>query len=301
MGVGASVETRRQARRETETETRPAPRPLRVTLVGAGEMAESLVRGWLAAGALAPGAVAVTNRRDDERLATFRDAFGVRAERPKAAVVPEADVVILAVKPQDMAVALDETAPHLTPGATVVSVAAGVPISALAGRLPAGTPVIRAMPNAAARVGRAVTALAAAPGARGRALERALWLFSQVGLALELPEELFDAFTAVAGSGPAYAYLLVEAMAQAGERLGLPADVARRAAWGALSGAAAMLAATGLPPHELRRQVTSPGGTTEAALGVLQEMGVPKAVALAVRRAAERAAALGRRLAPDRG
>lgn len=274
---------------------------MEVALIGAGEMAENLVRGWLASGHLPAEAISVTNRADDGRLREFRDAFGVRAERAKAAVVPGADVVILAVKPQDMDVALRETAPHLAAGTVVVSVAAGVPLKACARRLPAGLGLVRAMPNAACRVRASVTALCRAHGTSRAAYEKVRWLFAQVGAVVEIEEDRFDAFTAVGASGPAYAYLLVEAMAAAGERLGLAEPVAREAAVGALAGAARMLAETGLPAAELRRQVTSPGGTTEAALRTLRGRGVPDAVHEAVVRAAERAAELGQRLSPTGG
>ncbi|HEY8552086.1 MAG TPA: pyrroline-5-carboxylate reductase [Thermaerobacter sp.] len=262
-----------------------------VALIGAGKMAECLIAGWIEAG-LDPQAIAVTNRRNDRRLAELADRYGVRTHRDKAVVLHGARVVVMAVKPVDMAAALDQVAPHLDPGVAVVSVAAGIRLAAMARRLPGQPHLVRAMPNTASRLRQAVTALCAARTCSPAAFARVRWLFDQVGTTVEVGEEAFDAVTALSGSGPAYVYLLVEAMLEAARDLGLPDGVARDLAVGTVVGAGSMLRHTGLPPAELRRQVTSPNGTTAAAIAVLEEMDVPAAVRRAVNRAAARSAEL---------
>ncbi|ADU51552.1 pyrroline-5-carboxylate reductase [Thermaerobacter marianensis DSM 12885] len=262
-----------------------------LALIGAGKMAECLIAGWVEAG-FDPRAIAVTNRRNDGRLAELAGRYGVRAARDKATVLKGARVVLMAVKPADMATALEQVAPHLEPGAVVVSVAAGIRLADMARRLPGHPHLVRAMPNTASRLRQAVTALCAAPTCSPEASARARWLFDQVGATVEVGEEAFDAVTALSGSGPAYVYLLVEAMLEAARDLGLPDGVARDLAVWTVVGAGSMLRETGLPPAELRRQVTSPNGTTAAAIAVLEEMAVPVAVRRAVKRAAARAAEL---------
>ncbi|HEY8488786.1 MAG TPA: pyrroline-5-carboxylate reductase [Thermaerobacter sp.] len=262
-----------------------------VALIGAGKMAECLIAGWIAAG-LDPQSLAVTNRRNDQRLAELAGRYGIRTHRDKAAVLAGAQVVVMAVKPADMATALEQVAPHLEAGAAVVSVAAGIRLQDLAQRLPGHPDLVRAMPNTASRLRQSVTALCAGPACSRRAFDRVRDLFQRVGATVEVGEEAFDAVTALSGSGPAYIYLLVEAMLAAAQDLGLPAEVARELAVWTVVGAGSMLRETGLPPEELRRQVTSPNGTTAAALAVLEEMAVPAAVRRAVSRAAARSAEL---------
>ena len=262
-----------------------------VALVGAGKMAECLIAGWVAAG-IAPEQIAVTNRRNDRRLEELAGRYGVRVAREKRQVLEGARVVVAAVKPADMADALRQAAPWLAPEVTVVSVAAGVRLDALARLLPGIPNLVRAMPNTASRLRQSVTALCAGGACHREAFAAVRGLFDLVGATVEIGEEAFDAVTALSGSGPAYVYLLVEAMLEAARDLGLPDAVARELAVGTVLGAGSMLRHTGLPPAELRRQVTSPNGTTAAALAVLEEMNMPAAVRRAVNRAAARAAEL---------
>ncbi|HEY8450089.1 MAG TPA: pyrroline-5-carboxylate reductase [Bacillota bacterium] len=266
----------------------------RIALIGAGEMAEALVAGLLSGGALKPEQISLTNRSGGSRLRQLARAFGVCTNQSKAAMLAEADVAILAVKPADADVALTEIAPLVRRESVVVSVMAGIPLAYLADRLPGHARLVRAMPNAASRVGRAVTALCRSVTCDDEAFALAHELFSQVGITVTIDESLFDAVTAISGSGPAYVYLLVEGMLEAARSLGLPDDVARRLTVQTVIGAGAMLSATPLSPGELRRQVTSPGGTTAAALEVLKDAGFLPIVHRAVCRAAERAAELAR-------
>ncbi len=268
-----------------------AARP-RLAVVGAGHLADALVHGWLGAG-IDPARVAVNNRCRDDRLATFR-ALGVRAERDKASALAFADVVVLAVKPQDCAQALAECATVWPEGALLLSLVAGVDTARLAGALRRECEIVRAMPNTASAVGESATA-AFARGASEPSRALAGFLLGVVGHVVWLErEEDMDAVTALSGSGPAYVYLLVEAMVDAGVAEGLDPATARSLAVQTVFGAAHHLRTTGEDAAELRERVTSPGGTTAAALAVLERRGFRPTMAEAVQSAARRSRQLGR-------
>jgi len=264
----------------------------RLAVVGAGHLAEALVTGWLKAGVPA-GDVTVTNRERDDRLDHFR-ALGAGAARSKAEALRGAHVVALAVKPQDAGVALAECGPVWPPGALLLSLVAGVDTARLGASLGEPAAIVRAMPNTASAVGESATA-AFGPGAsdEGRALAAAL--LGVIGHVVWLEREAdMDAVTALSGSGPAYVYLLVEAMVEAAEAEGLDAATARKLAVQTVFGAAHHLRSSGEDAAELRRRVTSPGGTTAAALSVLERRGFRPAMAEAVAQAARRSRQLGR-------
>lgn len=264
----------------------------RVALVGAGHLAEAFVRGWLGAG-LDGAAIAVTNRERDDRLRHMR-TLGVRAERDKARVLGDAQIVVLAVRPADATGALDECRPHWPGAAPLLSLVAGTPIVRLRAPLGNDVEIVRAMPNTASAVGESATA-ACAPGVRETTRELAEGLLGVVGRVVWLArEEEMDAVTALSGSGPAYVYLLVEAMVEAAVAEGLDEETARILAVQTVFGAAHHLRATGGDAAALRRRVTSPGGTTAAALSVLEQRGFRPAMAEAVASAARRSRQLGR-------
>lgn len=256
--------------------------------LGAGALTQALLAGLVGGGFLRPGQVVVTNRSDDARLRLVRERWGVRVTRDPAEL-RAADVVLLACKPADVAPALAALAPATRPGQVVISAAAGVTTALVERLLPAPLPVVRAMPNTSSRVRQSATALAAGRWASPEDLALAAAVFAPVGKVVVVPEEQMDAVTAVSGSGPAYVYLLMEALREAARAVGLPGETADELVVQTVYGAACMAAETGLPPDELRRQVTSPRGTTAAALAVLEERGFREALVAAVRRAAERA------------
>ena len=202
--------------------------------------------------------------------------------------VSVAEVVVVAVKPHHVATALTDIAPHLGPEAVVVSVAAGVTLA----RLTEGQPVIRVMPNTPALVGRGVAGLAAGPTVTPEQIARVVAMMEAVGICVELPESQFDALTAISGSGPAYLFLIAEAMIEAGVHQGLGRDVATRLVNGTFAGAAAMLEGVEASATELRERVTSPAGTTAAALRVLDERAVRAAFLAAVEACARRSSEL---------
>ncbi len=268
------------------SEVRPV-RQFTIGLIGAGNMADALIKGLLKRHVLPPSAVWATNRSNRERLTALGARYGIRTTPAKPPLLDAANVVILAVKPKDMQEVLDEIAGAVRPDQLVLSVVAGIPLSMLEPQL--GTaPVIRAMPNTSAAVLASATALTAGTHATEEHLKTATRIFDAVGDTVVVPEEVLDVVTGLSGSGPAYVYHLIEAMIHAGTELGLTGDLARRLAVQTLVGAARMLAESAEDPGELRRRVTSPGGTTMAALRVLEEHGFAHAVHEAVGRAAAR-------------
>lgn len=261
-----------------------------VAIIGAGVMGESILRGMLADGT-DPATVLVVEQHPD-RAAAVATTHGVAAVDVGRAV-ESAGVVLVAVKPSDIEATLAAIAGHLRDGAVVVSVAAGITTDALERALPEDTPVVRAMPNTPALVGAGVTAICPGRHATGEhmaAAERVLW---SVGSVERVPESQMDAVTAVSGSGPAYVFLVVEALVEAGVRVGLPRDLCTRLVLGTLAGSAAMLTETGEHPAVLRERVTSPGGTTAAALHELERHGLRAAFLDAVAANRDRARELG--------
>ena len=261
-----------------------------LVVLGCGKMGSALLEGWLARG-LPPSAFFVREPNPSDRLqALAREGLSLNAPLPAAPAV-----ALIAVKPQMMAGALPDVVALGGGGTLFVSIAAGIPIASLETTLGQGTPVVRAMPNTPAAVGRGITALVgnAAAGPEGLALAEAL--MAAVGQTVRLTDEAqMDAVTAVSGSGPAYVFLLIEALAAAGEGAGLTADVALHLARATVGGAGALAESSDRPPAQLRVDVTSPGGTTAAALAVLmqEETGLPPLLARAVAAAADRSRAL---------
>ena len=260
-------------------------------LLGCGKMGSALLEGWLAGG-LPPAAVTVIEPDPGERLHALA-AEGLALNAPLPA---DPAVAVLAVKPQAMAAALPALAALGESTTLFVSIAAGTPIARLEAALGARTPIVRAMPNTPAAIGRGITALVgnASPGAG--ALDLAETLMAAVGRTVRLADESqMDAVTAVSGSGPAYVFLTIEALAAAGEAEGLPPDLALALARATVAGAGALAEASDKPPSALRTDVTSPGGTTAAALAVLmaEDAGLPALM----RRGVAAAAARSRELA----
>jgi pyrroline-5-carboxylate reductase len=201
---------------------------------------------------------------------------------------------VIAVKPQDIAPVLAELAPVLAPGTLVVSLCAGLPTALFEGALPAGTPVVRVMPNTPMLVGEAMSAISAGAHASEEQLEAVQKMLSAVGRVVRVPETQQDAVTALSGSGPAYFFFLVEAMIDAGILLGLPRAVAAELIVQSAYGAAAMLRESDDHPVILREAVTSPGGTTIAAIRELEKHGVRAALIAAIEAARDRSVELGR-------
>jgi len=265
---------------------------LTVGFLGAGKMATALARGFLRA-----GLVAAENLRASDVSAAARAAFveqtGGRAVADNSALSAEARVLVVAVKPAQVPPVLAEIAPRLTPEHLVVSIAAGVTLARLEAALPAGARVVRVMPNTPALVGAGASAFARGRAATREDADLVQRLFAAVGLAFEVPEALLDAVTGLSGSGPAYAFQVIEALSDGGVAAGLPRELATRLAAQTLLGAARLVLDTGQHPAALKDMVTSPGGTTIEGLHELEKAGVRGALINAVRAAAEKARRLG--------
>ncbi|GAB3490728.1 pyrroline-5-carboxylate reductase [Nocardiopsis coralliicola] len=259
-----------------------------IAIIGAGKMGEALLAGLLATGH-DPADVAVTEPRADH-AAELRERYGV-ATLPAAEAAAGAGTVVLAVKPQDMVDLLDAIAPHLAADALVVSVAAGITTSVLEKHLGDGAAVVRAMPNTPALAGKGMTVLTGGRGTTPDQLAHAEQLLSAVGDVVVTDERHMDTATAISGSGPAYFYFIAETMIEAGVAMGMPRATAQRLVDQTIIGASAMLNG-GEHPVVLREAVTSPGGTTAAAVRELERHGVRTAFTDAIEAARDRSRSL---------
>lgn len=271
----------------------------RFAFVGAGSMAEALIRGLVAAGAVAGENISISGRRA-ERTHRTAERLGVRAATSNADCVEGADVVMLCVKPQVMAAVLSEVGASIQAGALVISVAAGIPTGAIERHLRAGARVVRSMPNTGAMVRQSATAIAGGSNATEADLAAARAVFDSVGRTVSVEELHLDAVTGLSGSGPAYIFLIIDALADAGVKVGLSRDVAMELAAQTVMGSAQLLLQTGEHPGRLKDQVTSPGGTAIAGIATLEAGGLRTTLINAVEVASRRARELGDAYA-DRG
>jgi pyrroline-5-carboxylate reductase len=260
-------------------------------VIGCGKMGAALVKGMLRAGVLAPGDLRLhdVSRAALEGLAA---EAGARAADSAEDAARGADVALVCVKPGEVAGLLEGLRPTLA-GKLAVSIAAGVPLSRLQTAAGDACRVARVMPNTPALIGRGVAAYALGEGATESDAADVERIFGSVGRAFRVKEGLLDAVTALSGSGPAYVFLVIEALADAGVAMGLSKDLALELAAGTVAGSAEMIAATGEHPARLRDMVTSPGGTTIAGVEALEKAGVRAAFFAALRAAARRSAELG--------
>ncbi|MEV7397603.1 pyrroline-5-carboxylate reductase [Aeromicrobium sp. NPDC092404] len=261
----------------------------RIAILGAGVMGETLLSAILRSGH-APGDVVISEKRD-ERAAELRDAYGVTVTG-NAEAVAEADIVLLVVKPQDVSALLDEIAGSVRPEATVVSLAAGITIATMTAALPDGVAVVRAMPNTPALVGEGMFGISPGAGVSAERVAVVEALLKSGGKVVVVDEALQDAVTAVSGSGPAYVFYLAEAMIAGGVQAGLDDATARTLTAQTLVGAAKLLAESDDTADELRRRVTSPNGTTHAAITTFDQHGVKDGLVAGVAAAAARSAEL---------
>jgi len=264
----------------------------RIGVIGAGNMAEALLKGLVASGKVKPANLAVSGRRP-EKVKLLAQRYGIRAAADNPDCAHDADIVILAVKPQVLATVLEHEAAAIPGGALILSVAAGVTTSTIESRLHRPAPVVRAMPNTAAMVGYSATAIAAGAYAKEADLAVARSVFEAVGRVVVVDEVHLDAVTGLSGSGPAYIFLIIEALADAGVKVGLSREIALELAAQTLLGSAHMLLETGVHPGQLKDQVTSPGGTAIAGLHTLEAGGLRTTLINAVETATRRARELG--------
>ncbi|GHC70714.1 pyrroline-5-carboxylate reductase [Nocardiopsis terrae] len=260
-----------------------------IAIIGAGKMGEALLAGLLAKGHT-PEDVLVTEPRA-EHARELRGRYGIETV-PAQDAAKRADTLLLALKPQDMLALLDDISPHLGREHLVISVAAGLTTVVLESHLHPGVPVVRAMPNTPALMGRGMTAVSGGAHTEAAHLDRAEELLGAVGEVLRVGEQHMDTVTAISGSGPAYFYFIAETMIEAGVAMGMPRVTAQQLVGQTMTGAAAMLDGSGEHPVVLREAVTSPGGTTAAALRELERHGVRTAFTDAIEAARDRSRAL---------
>lgn len=261
----------------------------RIAILGAGVMGETLLSAILRSGHSA--ADLVISEKREERAAELREAYGVTVTGNSEAVA-DADVVLLVVKPQDVAALLEEIAGSVRAEATVVSLAAGITIGTIEAALPDGVAVIRAMPNTPALVGEGMFGISPGASCSADRVDAVVRLLESGGKVVVVDEAKQDAVTAVSGSGPAYVFYLAEAMIAGGIGAGLDEDTARTLTAQTLVGAAKLLSESDDTAEELRRRVTSPNGTTHAAITTFDENGVKDGLIAGVAAAATRSAEL---------
>ncbi|NRD80663.1 pyrroline-5-carboxylate reductase [Bacillus sp. BRMEA1] len=268
----------------------------KIAIVGAGSMAEAFISGILENGLIERKNIWVTNNANQARLAYLEEQYGIQSSYDLNALFDRADVVMLAMKPKDAASAIEYIRGHLSPDMLIVSVLAGVSMDAIETLAVKPLSIARAMPNTSAAVGKSATAIAVNSRVTDAQLETAKQLFATVGLASFVEEDQLDAVTGLSGSGPAYIYYLIEAMEKSAVEIGLDKQMGKELIVQTLIGAAEMVKNSAKSPEQLRREVTSPGGTTEAGVRVLEEHGVQEAFISCIKAAAAQSKKMGEAL-----
>ena len=253
-------------------------------------MAGALVRGWVSKGVFAPGDITLWNRTPD-KAQLLADAVGATVALNPQEAAQSADILLLSTKPWAIIETIEASKAMLSPHCLVISVAAGVKLATLEDTI--SNPVIRVMPNTPALVGAGASAFCRGKDATDKHAETVDSLFSAVGCCVEVTEEQLNAVVGVSGSSPAYIYIIIEALTDGGVRMGLPRDIARTLATQSVLGAAKMVQETGQHPMALKDAVTTPGGTTIAAIEVLETEGLRGTLIKAVKAATERAKEMG--------
>jgi pyrroline-5-carboxylate reductase len=264
-----------------------------IGFIGAGNMAEALIRGLLESKLVTADRLVASDVLEARRQ-RINDGYGVQAVAENREVAVKASIIIMAVKPQDMGSVLKEIAGAVDETKTVMSIAAGTPIAFIADHLPAKARIVRVMPNAPALVLAGAAAIARGEHATRGDLQVAERIFSAVGKAVVVEEKQLDAVTGLSGSGPAYVFLFIEALSDGGVRAGLPREVARLLAAQTVLGAAKMVLESGRHPAELKDLVASPGGTTIAGLQAMERGALRGAVMAAVEAATARSRELAK-------
>lgn len=265
----------------------------KIAFIGAGSMAEALISGLLKERLYLPEHIYVTNRSNTDRLQFLKNKYDICITDCKETITKEADMIVLAVKPKDVAQAINEFAPFINEKQLLLSVLAGISTDKILTLLNKNVPIIRAMPNTSAHIGKSATALSLGKFANDKHLAAAKELFETVGIVTVVLEEQLHAVTGLSGSGPAYVYYLVESMEKAANEIGLKEDVAKELILQTIIGAAEMLKSSTKTPMILRKEVTSPGGTTEAGLQVLENFNYQEAMVACIKRATEKSVQLG--------
>jgi len=271
----------------------------KIAIIGAGSMAEAFISGILENELIDKRNIWVTNHGNKERLNLLEKRYGISSTYELDTLFKGADIVMLAMKPKDADSAISKIHKYLTEDMLIVSVLAGVSMRTIETLARKPLSIARSMPNTSAAVGKSATAFAVNERVTAEQLESIKKLFETVGLAKLVEEEQLDAVTGLSGSGPAYIYYLIEAMENSADEIGLDKQIAQELIVQTLIGAAEMVKNSSKSPEQLRREVTSPGGTTEAGIQVLQEYGVQQAFIACIKAAAEQSKKLGKTLSSE--
>lgn len=251
---------------------------MKISIIGAGSMAEAMISGMVSNNVVKSGQIYVTNRSENSKLSYLNQKYGVQITYNLQDLFHLTNIVILAVKPKDAKEVLQKISSYLQPDTLIISVIAGVSISTIENILNIHAPIIRAMPNTSAAIGLSATAIAKNSLVNNDHLNLALSLLSAIGVTMIVEEEKLDAVTGLSGSGPAYIYYMVEAMENSAKEIGLDSELAKKLIVQTLLGAAEMLNHSNEKAENLRIAVTSPGGTTEAGIRVLDRHKVKDAL-----------------------
>lgn len=260
---------------------------MKIGIIGAGNMGQALARGALRAGVANKDSIKMSDIDGEKLKAVGRD-LEIEGMAGNKGLVEWADTIIFAVKPGVLPSLLEEIKSCVNEGKLVISIAAGVRIASIESKLSGKIPVVRAMPNTPVVLNEGATAIAGGSFTGDEHVERARAIFSAVGVVVTVDESMMDAATALSGSGPAYLFLIAEVMEQAGRKLNLPPEIVQKLVRQTIFGSAKMLVDEGVDPASLRRNVTSPGGTTEAALNSLKRSGFKEKLISAIEEAARR-------------
>lgn len=261
----------------------------KIGFVGAGSMAEAMINGFLQSGITKPENIYITNRSNEERLNELKEMYGVRPCRDKSEFFTQTDIVVLAFKPKDAAESIDSIRSYMK-DQLVISVLAGLTIETIQHYFGRKLAVIRVMPNTSAAIRKSATGFSVSAEASQDDITAATALLETIGDATLVEEQHLDAVTAIAGSGPAYLYRYIEAMEKAAQKLGLDEETAKKLILQTMAGATDMLRQSGKQPAQLRREITSPGGTTEAGLRALTEASFEEAIIHCIEETAKRSA-----------
>ncbi|UTL71193.1 pyrroline-5-carboxylate reductase [Bacillus halotolerans] len=261
----------------------------KIGFVGAGSMAEAMINGFLQSGITKPENIYITNRSNEERLNELKEMYGVRPCRDKSEFFTQTDIVVLAFKPKDAAESIDSIRSYMK-DQLVISVLAGLTIETIQHYFGRKLAVIRVMPNTSAAIRKSATGFSVSAEASQDDITAATALLETIGDATLVEEQHLDAVTALAGSGPAYLYRYIEAMEKAAQKVGLEEETAKKLILQTMAGATDMLRQSGKQPAQLRREITSPGGTTEAGLRALTEARFEEAIIHCIEETAKRSA-----------
>ncbi|MGE7660971.1 pyrroline-5-carboxylate reductase [Peribacillus sp. NPDC097197] len=271
----------------------------KIAFIGAGSMAEAIISGLVTQQVINPTDIFVTNKKNDERFTYLTEQYGITPTRSLPQLLENANIVVLAVKPKDILTTMQSIKEYIREDMLFISVVAGVHTASLEGIAAKPVAIVRAMPNTSAAVGQSATALSANAHTTESQLQTAITLFETVGSVAIVEETQLDAVTGLSGSGPAYIYYLVEALERSAESIGLDAVTAKQLILQTLTGAAEMLQKSPKTPAVLRKEVTSPGGTTEAGLKALQAHHVQEAFISCVQEATEQSKRMGDQISKE--